>query len=81
MATSKKAPAKKRTVVKHKTVSKSKAAQVKSFHVAPNQPNFMTVQLTRQTVYWSILLIFIIIMQLLILNAQFSAINATNLMG
>ncbi len=80
MATAKKSSAKKRVTSK-RNVSTKKAAQMRTLRIAPNQPGFMTVQLSRQTLYWAVLLIFIILMQLLILNAQIGAINATNLIG
>ncbi len=78
------APAKKTTVTKKtvaakKTVKKKssaqkastkKAPQVKSFRRSKNEPSFTTFKITRQTVYWLILIMFIIFMQLWILSLQ-----------
>jgi hypothetical protein len=49
---------------------KKKAEQMKSFKIYRDNPAFTTFRVTRQTVYWTILLVFIIIMQLWILKVQ-----------
>lgn len=64
---SKKAPIKK-TSAKKTTAKQS--ASMKSFRVAHNQPAFTTFKITRQTVYWTILICFIIFVQLWILKLQ-----------
>lgn len=64
-----------------KTTSKSKKAAVvkepkmKTFAVVKKDIPFFTVRITKQTVYWSILLIFVLLMQLWILNAQLDVID------
>ena len=82
--TTKKAPVAKATVkakapVKMTTVKKSaprakaapkKEAGLKSFKVSVNQPSFSTFKITRQTVYWIILVAFIVFAQLWILKLQ-----------
>ena len=65
--TSKKAPAKK--VSTHKK-SAAATAQMRSFRVSPDIPSFGTFKITRQTVYWVIIVSFIIFMQLWILALQ-----------
>lgn len=84
MATAKKTPAKKKTTVKKAPVKKatikkkpaikraaaSKNVQLRSFRVSPDVPSFNTFKITRQTVYWIILVSFIIYMQLWILKVQ-----------
>lgn len=84
MATTKKTPAKKVAPKKaqpKKSAKKSTAkftkqqeAEFKSFHMSRNQPFFST-HITRQTVYWSILLIVILITQIWILNVQLDVIK------
>ena len=80
--TTKKAPAAKapvkKTVVKttaKKAAPRAKAApkkeaELKSFKVSQNQPAFSTFKITRQTVYWIILVAFIVFAQLWILKLQ-----------
>ena len=68
----KKAPAK-RTATK-KTTSKSskisKQPEIRSFRLAREDRAFTSFQITRQTVYWIILVSFIIFVQLWILKLQ-----------
>ena len=79
MATAKKSTVKKTSVTKKapvkrttasKKVSAKAAPELRSFHVAPNNPSFGTFKITRQTVYWVIIVSFIIFMQLWILALQ-----------
>ncbi len=74
MPTTKKTTAKK-TVTKKpvakKTVKHAKAKnEVRSFRIARDEPAFTTFQLTRQTLYWVILVSFIIFAQLWIISLQ-----------
>ena len=84
MATTKKTPAKKSSSVKKapskKPVATKKAAAakttpVRSFRVSPNDPTFKTFKITRQTVYWVVIVSFIIFMQLWILSLQIETSN------
>jgi hypothetical protein len=50
--------------------SKKQAAEMRSFKIYRDVPSFTTFRVTRQTVYWTILLLFIILMQLWILQVQ-----------
>ena len=75
----KKAPAK--TVARkatHKKATSKKAAQMKSFHVYKDDQSFNSFRVTRQTVYWTILLLFIIAMQLWLLKVQMDIADLTN---
>lgn len=65
----KKTPAKK-TTSKATSAKKSSAknVQMRSFHISPEERAFMDVQVTRQTLYWIILVAFIIFVQLWILQ-------------
>lgn len=85
MATAKKSLAKK-TVSKAKTTAKKvtrttrkasapKKVTLQSFKIASDSP-FFTVKITKQTVYWSILLIVILVTQLWILNVQLDVIQS-----
>lgn len=62
----KKAPAKKTTAKK----GSAAAASMKSFQVAKPADSFSTFRITRQTVYWIILVAFIVFAQLWILKLQ-----------
>jgi len=65
----KKAPVK-RTTTAQKASAKAATDKMRSFHVAPDSPSFSTFKITRQTVYWVIIVSFIIFMQLWILALQ-----------
>ena len=86
MATIKK-PLVKKTVSKVKTAVKKVAskksvtpleAPMKSFKLSRDALPFFSVHITKQTIYWSILLIFIMLMQLWILNVQLDIIKITD---
>jgi hypothetical protein len=71
--TKKKTTAKKRpatTSPKKKTTRSKKVAPMQSFRIYKDAPTFTTFRVTRQTLYWTILLLFIIITQLWILKVQ-----------
>jgi len=71
-AVAKKAPVKKTAAKKPaaKRASTKKQAEMRSFRVAKDQQEFSTFRVTRQTVYWIILVAFIIFAQLWILKLQ-----------
>lgn len=64
---SKKAPAKRRVVA-------SKKPRMQSFRVYQDEPPFNTFAITRQTVYWIILVSVIIFAQLCILKVQYEVL-------
>lgn len=74
----KKTPAKKvaatKTSVKKKPavkkVSAKQTTKMRSFRIAKEGDSFTTFKITRQTVYWTILICFIIFVQLWILKLQ-----------
>jgi hypothetical protein len=86
MAT-KKAPVKKKVTAPKKKTTPKKATKkpgllgpspkYTSFHVSKDI-RFMNMRVTRQTIYWSILLIFILIVQLWILNTQMDVLQTLN---
>ena len=59
-------------VASKKRVSKksSSKSDIKSFHVATNTPPFRTFRVTRQTLYWVVLVAFIVFAQLWIIKLQ-----------
>ena len=65
----KKTPVKRAAVTKKASTSTA-APKMRSFRVAPNNPAFGTFKITRQTVYWIIIVSVIIFMQLWILSMQ-----------
>jgi hypothetical protein len=67
----------KKVFAKHST-SKSEAP-MKSFRVYKDVKPFTTFTVTRQTVYWAILLAFIIVTQLWILKIQMDIANLTSI--
>jgi uncharacterized integral membrane protein len=73
MATAKKTTAKKTSTSKKAPVKKASVKttpKIRSFHVSPDIPSFGTFKITRQTVYWVIIVSVIIFMQLWILALQ-----------
>lgn len=66
----KKAPVKKKATAKKTTSKAASAASMKSFRVSRDEHSFTNFQITRQTVYWIILVAFIIFVQLWILKLQ-----------
>lgn len=71
----KKSPAKKVAAKKSTKTSAKKAVKLESFKLVPEVKPFMSFRITRQTVYWSALLIFILITQIWILNIQLDVIQ------
>ena len=59
-----------RAAVAKKTTRSSSSQEMRSFHVARNNPPFTSFQVTRQTFYWVILVAFIVFAQLWILSLQ-----------
>jgi len=81
----KKSPTKKVVAAKSTTARKHRAKkavastkEMKSFKVAPEQYSFTSLQITRQTVYWVILVAFIIFVQLWILKLQIEVTTLIN---
>lgn len=70
----KKAPTKKASV-KKSTSKKATTSELRSFRVAKNQPPFTSFKITKQTVYWIILVSFIIFAQLWIIKLQIDVAN------
>jgi hypothetical protein len=72
-STVKKSPVVKKAVTRSasskKTVSNT-PQKMRSFRVSPNNPTFKTFKITRQTLYWVIIVSFIIFMQLWIVSMQ-----------
>lgn len=59
--------------------SRSKAVvAMKSFKLSRNDRPFMTTHITKQTVYWSVLLIYVMLLQIWILNIQLDVIAVTD---
>jgi len=80
MASSKAKKPVKKTVASKKTStgkSKAKTSELKSFRLA-KESNFFRFKISIQTVYWTILVVVIIVLQLLIINAQFEVANTND---
>lgn len=60
-----------------KTASRKKTAPMRSFHAHKDTMPFISFKLTRQTAYWSTLLLFIVLAQLWILFIQIDIANLT----
>ena len=61
-----------------KTAAK-KSAPMRSFRVYKDAQPFTTFRITRQTVYWAILLIFIILTQVWLLKIQMDITDLTDI--
>jgi len=66
--------------VARKHAASSKSADMKSFKIYKDVKPFTTVRVTRQTLYWIILLTFVAITQLWILKIQMDIANVTTLL-
>lgn len=86
MATTKKLAAKK-TASKKKTLVKKllpnklqskKIEPMKSFRLSHDNSPFLATRITKQTAYWTVLLVFIMIMQLWVLSIQLDIIRITD---
>lgn len=66
----KKPVARKTTAPRKKTTKAASAPKMRSFHVSQNNPPFTSFQVTRQTLYWVILVSFIVFAQLWIISLQ-----------
>lgn len=72
---------KKATTTKHKTVVKKRAKSsakapvvvYRTLKVSPDFPSFFEARVTKQTFYWSFLLLFIIVMQMIIVAVNLNA--------
>lgn len=70
------------TTTKHRASTKSRSKRTsvlsdgayRSFKVTPDFPPFFEARVSKQTFYWALLLLFIIIMQLIIIAVN---VNAT----
>lgn len=71
----KKAPTKRKTTTKRKASPKKTVVQ--SFRVSPDTRPFVSFQITKQTVYWAILLGVILILFLWVLNIQLDILRIT----
>lgn len=82
----------KKTVSKKKIVAKpikkvvrsrkasAKMAPMQSFRLCKDTESFTSVKLTRQTLYWSILVAFIAVTQIWVLKIQIDIANLTNIL-
>lgn len=81
----KKTVSRKKTVVKavkkvaHKRSAPAKTLAMKSFRLYKDVKPFTTMKVTRQTLYWAILLAFVAITQLWILKIQMDIASVTTL--
>jgi hypothetical protein len=66
-----------KSTAKKKVTAKRAAQGYKTLQLADNK-SFFTFKITKQTVYWTILVAFIIFMQLWILKVQLDVVQATD---
>ena len=69
---------KKKVTAKKSTARKPKTAALESFKVSKEPYPFMSFHVTDQTVYWSILLILILLLGLWVINIQINISNILN---
>lgn len=76
----KRAPAKKAPVKRTTTAGKSKAsyAKMESFKLYKSPDKFMSIGITKQTVFWIILLVVIAVFQAWILALEYSLLDTLN---
>jgi hypothetical protein len=82
MATPKKKVAQKRTAARKapvkKTTKQKSAPRYQSFRLSKDAPPLMTFKITRQTVYWIVIMSFIIFFQLTIIKLQLQVAQVIN---
>ena len=78
-ASTTKKPTAARAVSHKKASSKKTASEFRSFKLARNEPPFNSFKITRQTVYWLVLVCFIIFAQLWIIKLQIDVSNLIEL--
>ena len=77
-STTKKPVAKKPVTKKKVTAKKQSVKALQSFKVSQPQQPFFEFKISRQTIYWTILVAFIIVMQLWILKVQLDVMQVTD---
>ena len=78
--TAKKAPIKK-PVAKKSAAKSAKPAEVKSFRLSRESQKFISVRFTRQTVYWTIIAVALLIVGLMSLQAQINILQTLDEMS
>jgi hypothetical protein len=56
-----------------KKITKTQAVTYRTFRISPDSPAFLQARVSKQTFYWSFLLLFIIVMQLIIIGISVNA--------
>ena len=64
--------------VVHKSTAAKRTQKMQSFRVYKEAPPFVTFRITRQTIYWVILIAFVIVTQLWLLKIQMDIADLTN---
>jgi hypothetical protein len=70
--TPRKAPVKNKSRSSKKT-TKAQPAVYRTFRVSPDSPPFLQAHVSKQTFYWSFLLLFLIVMPLIIIGVSVNA--------
>ena len=70
--TKRKSPIKSRSRSSKKT-TKAQTVTYRTFRMSPDSPPFLQAHVSKQTFYWSFLLLFIIVMQLIIIGVSVNA--------
>jgi hypothetical protein len=68
-------PAKKRSA---KRASRTSAKSMRSFRLEKDEHKFTSLKFTKQTAYWLILIVFVVVTQLWILKLQLEIAELTN---
>ena len=69
---------KKKTTTKSKRKVSVKEPIMQSFKIAKKDLPFLTTTITKQTIYWAVLMFTILVLEVWILYAQLNVIDATN---
>lgn len=70
--------AKRKKITKLFRKTKVREPKMKSFRLSKRDLPFMTLSITKQTLYWSILMLVILVLELWILAVQINVIDITN---
>jgi hypothetical protein len=63
---------------KKKRASSKKSIKLESFQACNETAPFISLRVTEQTVYWSVLLVYVLVLSLWILNIQLQTLEIIN---
>jgi len=69
---------KRKLKTKSKKITPLREPKMKSFRISHHDLPFMTMSATKQTLYWSLLMLIVFVLELWILSIQFNVLDVTS---